>query len=322
MSLRIPLPAPRPQPLKHKRYARRMTIAAGLLCKDAVLLCADSLYSGTAKIHDKKADHFEYPGGKVVFAVAGNSAYAWSAIKKVKEKLKNVGDPNQTPTLCERVLAREYRSQIFSHPDREKDWTLPYWILLAFWSSKHGIQLYVTSETSMNPVTAFECIGAGRDLAQYLIKPAFDDWMEPRAAWHLAAYALKAAKENVDGCGGESLFIILEKDGSIGVSSSAMPRSEPQQIEHSFFTYEYLTRKLLLSMANPEMDEDTFWNYALKTFAENLMDIKKRWCKSQWDWEEGFKDHNPDYRSDAARMAYLRTAMGLRPNSPSLKHWF
>jgi 20S proteasome alpha/beta subunit len=296
-----------------------MTIAAGLLCKDAVLLCADTLYSGTAKTHDKKADHFEYPGGKVAFAVAGNSAYAWSAIKKVKEKLKNVSDPNQPPTLCERILAREYRSQIFSHPDREKDYNLPYWILLAFWSEKYGIQLYVTTETSMNPVTQFECIGAGRDLAHYLIKPAFNTSMTPRAAWHLASYALKAAKENVDGCGGESLFIVLEKDGSIGVTSSAMPDSEPHQIENVFLTYEYLTRRLLLSLANPEIEPDGFWNGSLKIFAEELLQVKEKWWQVQHAWEEDFMRINPHHHPSAARIAYLRFSMGLLPvNLPLL----
>lgn len=101
--------------------------------------------------------------------------------------------------------------------------------------------------------------------------------MSSRAAWHLACYALKAAKENVDGCGGESLFIVLEKDGSIGVTSSAMPESEPNQIEGFFLSYKYLTRRLLLSMANPEIDPDMFRNSTVKMFAGDLLVTRERW---------------------------------------------
>lgn len=296
-----------------------MTIAAGFLCKNAAVLCADTLYSGTIKEHDSKVDSFQYPGGKVAFAVAGNSAYAWSAIKKVREKLQNVSDSNQTLTLCERVLAREYRSQIFSHPNREKDYTLPYWIMLAFWSERHGIQLFVTSETSMNEVSGFECIGAGRDLAHTLIKPAFLGNMEPREIVRLASYALKAAKQYVDGCGGSSLFITLELDGSIGVTTSDVS-PESQEIEKYFLTYEYETRKLLMAMANLEIDDAMFWDECLRRFAQDLMKRREAWSKRKREWEEDFQERNPLYHPKAAPMAYARWSLGLGPKGlPLLK---
>jgi 20S proteasome alpha/beta subunit len=290
-----------------------MTIAAGFVCDDSVLLCADTLYSGTAKTHDKKVDSFDYPGGKVAFAIAGNSVYAWSAVNKLKEKLKKTADANLTPMLAERVLAGEYRRQIFSHPNREKDYGLPYWILLALWSNRHGVQLYVTDETSMNPVESFQCIGAGADLARYLIQPAFYSLMGMRGVWNLAAYALKAAKEYVDGCGGDSLFLVLENDGTIGVTSAAIPNTMPHQIENVFVQYESMTRHLLLSMANPDIDERLFWDVVLKDFAATLWEIKKQWSQVPHDWEEEFKKRNPRHHPSAARVAYLRVSMGLPP---------
>jgi hypothetical protein len=52
---------PTPTPVKHPRYPwhvkpkeKQMTIAAGFVERDGVVLCTDSLYSGGVKVHGKK----------------------------------------------------------------------------------------------------------------------------------------------------------------------------------------------------------------------------------------------------------------------------
>lgn len=48
-----------PRPLKQLRYPKRMTIAAGILCSDGIVLCADSEESGyIAKSQRHKIDSF------------------------------------------------------------------------------------------------------------------------------------------------------------------------------------------------------------------------------------------------------------------------
>jgi len=65
-----------------------MTIAAGLLCQDGVLLCTDTEHTAwAAKSHHSKVDHFEVPNGKIAFALAGASALAWSAMQKCRKEL-------------------------------------------------------------------------------------------------------------------------------------------------------------------------------------------------------------------------------------------
>src|SRR5689334_18082767 len=112
-SLAIRVPDPRINPPLPPRikvsYPRRMTIAAGFVCRDSVLLCADTEYRGWAtKSHHAKIGSFDCPGGQVAFALAGNTAFAWSAIQKLKKRLEAT-PPSETITIAERVLEKEYR---------------------------------------------------------------------------------------------------------------------------------------------------------------------------------------------------------------------
>src|SRR5580704_3616076 len=90
---RRPLSIERPPlPLKHTRYPhskeKRMTIAAGFLCAEGVLLCADTEVAGwTLKHHDSKLRHFDCPGGNIGFAISGNMDFALAAIDKCASRL-------------------------------------------------------------------------------------------------------------------------------------------------------------------------------------------------------------------------------------------
>ena len=62
-----------------------MTVAAGLLCKEGVLLCADTLQlDWETKSQECKIHSFDFPGGKVAFAYAGNSRFSISAVQSAR----------------------------------------------------------------------------------------------------------------------------------------------------------------------------------------------------------------------------------------------
>jgi hypothetical protein len=90
-----------------------MTIVAGFLHRDGVLICADTQQeSWVMKMHAPKVGHFDCYGGKVAYAFSGHSAFAESAIQKCERKLKstNSGD---LQVILERLLDREYRRVVF-----------------------------------------------------------------------------------------------------------------------------------------------------------------------------------------------------------------
>jgi hypothetical protein len=184
-----------------------MTIAAGFVCREGVLLCADTEHTGwSAKFHESKLGEFEIPGGKLAFALAGNTSFAWSVMQKCRRLLQTV-PPEKTLSELERILDREYRRNVLSNPGRDQNYH--YWLLIAIWSPGHRVRLYATNETAIREVTTFDCIGIGRELADYLIRPCFTSLMPERLALPLAAYALAGVKESITGCGGMSVYLVL-----------------------------------------------------------------------------------------------------------------
>ena len=94
-----------------------MTIAAGFVCEEGVLLCADTEPTGwSSKFHGSKVEHFEIRGGKIAFALtAANSHLAWSAIQKCRDRLQAVV-PKDVVVELEQILDAEYRRQVLTHP--------------------------------------------------------------------------------------------------------------------------------------------------------------------------------------------------------------
>jgi hypothetical protein len=84
-----------------------MTIAAGFVCREGILLCADTEQTAWAmKLHGSKLGHFACPGGIIAFAYAGNTRFAFSAIQKLQKRLQGI-PPEDTLSEVEKVLDRE-----------------------------------------------------------------------------------------------------------------------------------------------------------------------------------------------------------------------
>lgn len=189
-----------------------MTIAAGFSCSDGVLLCADTEHTGwTAKSHHSKVDHFEVPGGKVCFALAGASTLAWCAIQKCKKRLHADASSDLIADL-ESILDDEYRRNVLGHPNFN---SLDYSLLVSVWTQNEGARLFATTATAMTQVREFHCIGIGGELASYLIRSGFQN-LSLKSATALAAYTLGSVKDSISGCGGMSIYVLLRNDGSVG----------------------------------------------------------------------------------------------------------
>jgi 20S proteasome alpha/beta subunit len=232
-----------------------MTIVAGFRYQNGVLLCSDTQQEGGAlKIHGPKIGHFECIGGKVGFALAGNTAFATSAIQKCASRLKKI-DASKAVTEIEKVLDREYRRVVLNHPDHQSNWNLAYWFLIALWEKNlNKVSLFATEETTVRSVLDYECLGIGRDLAHYLVRPSFKTSMSKQQASVLASYMLAIVKNNVPGCGGVSQLLAIGDDGFI-----EMLESTPiNQMQESAEAYDLAVHKILFSLADESMSDSEF----------------------------------------------------------------
>lgn len=253
-----------------------MTIAAGVLHRDGILLCADTQQeSGAMKVYGPKVGSFPCPGGRVAFAFAGNVAFASSAVSKCSYRMESAPSGDFFRKL-EETLDKEYRRVVFAHPSYP-DWTLAYSLILAIWSGSHGVKLFVTHENTLREVsTGHQCIGMGQELGHYLAGLSFAPNMREQDALLLAAYMLARVKDHVPGCGGPSQFLALRNDGTVSPIASVTL----EHIERNAKPYEFLARSLLFAAADGELSDEQF-EEQLNAFIQYLRTARTSWRESE-----------------------------------------
>ena len=89
-----------------------MTIVAGFVHRDGVLLCADTqMESGAALTHAPKIGAFDFAGGKVAIAFAGNTRSAEVTIQKLAKVLRRLDGHEDVIAEFEGVLDTVIRSR-------------------------------------------------------------------------------------------------------------------------------------------------------------------------------------------------------------------
>ena len=281
------------------------------MCKEGVLLCADTEHTGwSSKFHGSKLEHFEIPGGKIAFAfAAANSHLAWSAIQKCRDRLQAVA-PKDPIVELEQVLDAEYRRHVLSHPSYSD---VAYQLLVAVCTPPERAALYVTSETCLRRVDDFECIGIGQELASFIIRPTFLRFMPQQKALSLAAYALVAVKESIRGCGGMSIYLLLENDGRVGTLTS-LHQGKCEQLEEYSRTYDFVTGELFMALTDEDKQDKDFERYLTEIFNQRLLEVRQKWTKERHTREAEFAALNPHLSPEETTRIFREVSMGMLPN--------
>jgi hypothetical protein len=297
-----------------------MTIAAGLLCHEGVLLCADSEHvDWESKSHDSKVRTLTFPGGKLAYAYAGNVPFALTAMQKCdrlfKSKKASAGSFDPVAEV-EGILEKEYRRNVLKNPSHSTDNGLDYKYLIAIWTPEKKTRMFVTHLTAMQEVEQFECIGIGEPLARHLIRPMHGRGMPYNHALSLAAYALALVKDSVRDCDGVSVFILLGDDGNVSVTTSEPLVSSNlcAQIELYAKGYDFLTRQLFVMMMDPSRESYFRQNFKI-TFVDNLMRTFDEICSWRRELEKRIAELNPGFTDSQVRMAVSVWSMGFAPRN-------
>ncbi len=233
-----------------------MTIAAGIIHNDGILLCSDTqIEFGAIKTHGPKMGWFDCPGGRIAFAIAGATAFALFAIQKCKRHVADIPPP-EVSSEVERILSEEYRRVVFDHPSYSSDPVrISYWFLLSLWSYAEGtVRLLATHENTSHEVTGHECIGIGQELAQYIMGPALNQERTEQEAMLLASHMLEKVKNHVPGCGGASRFLAMQNDGSI---KDVDPFRFTELARRSYL-FDVSARRLLHAMTDDKLTDPEF----------------------------------------------------------------
>ena len=256
-----------------------MTIAAGFVHSDGILLCSDSqMESMLGKTEGPKIGVFDFAGGKVAIAFAGHKENALNAVQKCAKTLKRLGEHEDAIAELESTLDTAYQRLVYRDPKYKtsEENNIGYSLLIAFWSKRDNrASLFATEGVALNGVTTpCECRGIGRDLANYIVGPLASETLSEQQALVLAAYVLGRVKYGVPGCGGVSQFVSLRNDGIV-VSVTDLVLDEVDRISRIFDTE---SQHLLFTMANPDQAQ---FETQLDAFVASMREIRRYWVTFQ-----------------------------------------
>ena len=234
-----------------------MTIAAGFLCEDGIVICADrEVSTGIDKWEESKIftlhTDAETPKTNAIIAGSGWLDYVKMTVDKIRKRAMFMSTALEIEEVVEETVLDVHRKHIRFYSGEEK----PDFDLIVGIRDDSGLILLQSIGTSVRRVpTAFSCIGVGQTLAHYLsrkLKPQDDTASE---AASLAIQILDQVKANVPECGGRfSDVAVLPKDGPIiRINPSAL-----LDIEYRSQEFALLLKPLLMSVTNPILSDKDF----------------------------------------------------------------
>ncbi len=250
-----------------------MTIAAGFHVSEGVLLCADTMYSSSMKVHQEKVFVHLCQGCRLVFALAGHEGYAKMAIEDCVDAVNSmdrntIGWPSVKASLrgVVKLVKEEYVDQ---RPIDEREGA-KFDLLIAVWlPGWNRPKLLATSDSAIISVDSYECLGSGSYLARYIVGPSYTHQMAGHLALLLAVRALAETKKHDMGCGGNSSFTLVTNHGQI-VSLGEYPVWEMEKFLSVFDGSMNRVRSAFLQVGLSEEQLDSEFDLFRR-------EIKKNW---------------------------------------------
>jgi len=189
-----------------------VTVAAGIVCSDGLLICADS--EVTAEPSKRQREKVHCFQNYLVVTGAGSGDFIKMAFDKLCDKYKssrpvNVSDARQ---IAEDLVLKIHEQHIFAFYE-PNDAERPGFDLVIGSRCRNGkLALVMTSDTTALLCDEYEAIGTGQDIFEYWAKLLYDADVSMDLMSYLTLFILREVKRNVTGCGGDSHVIWMPQD--------------------------------------------------------------------------------------------------------------
>jgi hypothetical protein len=231
-----------------------MTIAAGFLCKDGVLLAADTeitFSGGKGKTYASKIFHVSSTNLNCYLTYAGSPYFAKELVHELGQALDDA-PPSQSPLKTIKATYLAYLDEQFAKSPETETAS----VLVALREGTK-VNLYLGSDRHFTQVRGYEVLGIGMEQAEALFNPLHASWMTIYEAIYMAIYALRRVKGFVQGCGGNSeILAIKDKPSFLGLVS--FTSDEIKEIEEDFDFFDQHLRPLLFAVADLEVSRSSF----------------------------------------------------------------
>jgi hypothetical protein len=192
-----------------------MTIAAGFVARDGILLCSDTQYTAADKTYrpkivfpkcDLEADR------SVTFAFCGDEDYAKSTIDDCLSAINNLASGASVWTIRNSIrqaisaMSKEYKA----HQQVYGDYSQVPQFLVTIRDSSGRLSLFSGRDAAMASVSSYACIGTGSYIGNYIAsisQPSSFSTITDLIP--IAIQMLAAAKKHDLYCGGGSHFMAI-----------------------------------------------------------------------------------------------------------------
>jgi hypothetical protein len=244
-----------------------MTIAAGFVCTDGLVLCADTEYSnGALKVSKSKI--FKRQQQDLLIAASGDEVLIEEAASTLLESLDETLSLDHVKETIEHVMDAMHANYIDSSPD--PDYTVH---LLVAAKARDGFALFKQSRWAATEVHSpalkskpYAVIGSGSGFGHYVAERLYGDApRETMVARIVSVHVLQLAKQYVDGCGGKSEVYVLPVPGW-AYKDTEMNAS---RLETYFTAVNAALRPLMLAIPNPNVSAEEV-EERLKNFCDGI----------------------------------------------------
>lgn len=223
-----------------------MTIAAGILCADGIVLCADTeITTSTIKTTRGKLFHgYHTDQSRMACAVAGDFDFAKSALEymgPVFQQEQPPGLENMRDAVADSI-GDMYENHVWKNPVNQRDFSL----LVGGWTKTEGLRLWKTVETVIHEVSGYDALGSGGDIAEYILKKRYEDDISLASGVALAIYMLAEVKRHGQHCGGETHIQVLHADGRY----LEVLQEQVEEYERGMFALDYYSNEAFKACYN------------------------------------------------------------------------
>jgi len=155
------------------------------------------------------------PDLAVVVAGAGRVSFMKRAVEKLEVGLAQLTRPGleDVRTLAEKILIQFFHDHVYPMPDYKQKES-GFELILGVWTEQDGFGLFTSEDTAITPVvkhgTGHCSIGWGQYVSEYALGLTFSPGLNVETAKFVATMCVKAAKDYVDYCGGETKIFTIQ----------------------------------------------------------------------------------------------------------------
>jgi|GEM_PF-1046479 len=229
-----------------------MTIAAGFICADGIILAADTQYTvGSTKTNgDKIYDVIGDGDYRLILAGAGDVPYIRMTADKLISNLvsKTLHSVSDLVGVIGSTVEWVHKKHIFPHPPDQYG-NKPQVQLLVAIHSPEGMKLLASNSTAVFNVIDHQVLGSGVEIASYVLDRLKGQGYDIPTIEILATYVIAVAKRYDNYCGGDTRLVTLHRDGRI-------ERNTPAITETWLSIFEETVDMIMIPSANLAEDDN------------------------------------------------------------------